>query len=192
MLLQNDAASSFQIHPQISTSFQSPHPPCSHTPFSTASSQHQQPHQQHQPLPPHSTVITSAPQGSQLTLMQYSLPHPHSNAAIPPGYLAMPYASLQDLQLRMHQSMLPHVQLGSAGIPGMTVPESSLIGMNPGFQVMATAGIPLQQSQLAVAHSNAAVIQGPMGSWVTPVPVMNNCIINHPFQPDTMATPWVK
>jgi hypothetical protein len=140
--------------------------------------------------------------------MQYSLPQTTQAAAaaasLPPGYL-VPYPSL-DLQLRMnphpHQTMLPaHIQLGSGAIPVMA---DSIVGLNPapsggGVQVVGTAaGIPLQQqqmAQLAMAHGNTAIMHGPSamaGSWVAPVPVMNNCIINHPFQPDTVAAPWVK
>ena len=89
----------------------------------------------------------------------------------------------------------------------------SIVGLNPAapgggggggggcVQVMGTAaaGISLQQqhhmAQLAMAHGNPTIMHGPSalsGSWVAPVPVMNSCVINHPFQPDTMAAPWVK
>ena len=82
--------------------------------------------------------------------------------------------------------------------PVMTM-SSSLIGLNPGGGVQVMSGVPLPpQAQLAhVAmggQSNAAVVQGPsaVGSWVTPVPIMNSCVINNPFQPGIMAAPWVK
>lgn len=89
----------------------------------------------------------------------------------------------------------------------------SIVGINPTapgggsggggggcVQVMGTAaaGLSLQQqhmAQLAMAHGNPAIMHGPSaiaGSWVAPVPVMNSCVINNPFQPDAMAAPWVK
>lgn len=149
--------------------------------------------------------------------MHYSLPSGHSAAvaaataaaSLPPGYLTLPYSSLHDLQMGMHQnpSMVPiaaHIQLNNGGIPLvkpiMTLSES-MIGLNhPGIQVVG--GVPLQQAQLAqlsMGHGNpsamaTAMMQAPsaVGSWVTPIPVMNSCVIDNPFQPGTMAAPWVK
>lgn len=203
--------SSFRIHPNFSsTYFQSPsNLPQSHAPPSSFSAVVSSQQPQHQPpVPTQPTIVTSAPHMPHLALMQYTLPQTTA-ANLPPGYLAVPYSSL-DLQLaRMnphpHQTLLPHIQLGSGAIPVMT---DSIVGLNPApsggggsggcVQVMATAGMSMQQqqqqqmTQLAMAHNNAAIMHGPSviaGSWVAPVPVMNS---HHPFQPDTMAAPWVK
>ena len=94
----------------------------------------------------------------------------------------------------MQQSLVPmptHPVQFPVVKPVMTLSDS-MIGLNPGIQVVG--GVPLQQAQLAhlaIGHSNpnAGMMQG---SWVTPVPVMNSCVINNPFQPGIMAAPWVK
>lgn len=80
--------------------------------------------------------------------------------------------------------------------PVMTMSDS-VIGLNP----PVVGGVPLQQAQLTMAHSNphavataTAVMRGPagVGSWVAPIPVMNSCVINNPCQPGVIPAPWVK
>ena len=204
--MQN-GVSTFHIHPAFSSSSSSSSSqssPChSHTPpdlppsFSTSTSQQQQQQQQQHSIKPTIDTTTAPQPVPHVALMQYSIPGT-STANLPQGYLAVPYSSLQDIQLRMQQPMLPpHMQLGTGmAAPVMTMASDSVIGLAPaGVQMM---GGPVQQAQLAqyaMAHGgsnpNAALMQGP-GSWVTPVPVMNSCVMNNPFQPGAMATPWVK
>lgn len=219
--VQNGA--SFQVHqepinpPHTSSSssscYQSPPkqpvpPPHSHThshtppSFNSTSISQQQQQQQQQPPAAQPTVDTTTI--PHLTLMQYGLPSNSTATALPPGYLALPYSSLQDMQLQMHQphqSVVPmptHVQLGG-GIPVVkpVMTADSVLGLNPALQVMG--GVPIQQAHLAqlpvAAHgTNPAIMQAPSAvcSWVAPVPVMNSCIVNNPFQPGVMAAPWVK
>ena len=83
--------------------------------------------------------------------------------------------------------------------PMMTMADS-VLGFNPALQVVG--GVPVQQAHLAqlpmaaAAHAggNHAIMQAPSAvcSWVAPVPVMNSCVVNNPFQPGVMAAPWVK
>lgn len=193
----------------------------------------QQPHhvQQHQqqaapltsntqPFPPQHTstapAITSAP---HLTFMQYNLPNntvvataapPPAATGYPPGYLAVPYSSMQELQLRMQQSLLPiptqlHLSNGLQVMKPMMTMSDNVVGLNLGVQMVGGLPPTMQQPQLAgiatcapightTASSSAAMVQGPatIGSWVTPVHGVNSCVFNNPFQPGIMATPWVK
>ena len=198
-------------HPSTSSFSSSPPkqpvpPPHSHThnhtpPGTSTSQQQQQP-----PVVTQPTVDTSSI--PHLTLMQYGLPSNSTATALPPGYVALPYTSLQDMQLQMHQphqSMVPmptHVQM-SGGIPVvkpmMQTMADSVLGLNPAIQVVG--GVPMQQAHLAqlpmaaAAHGgNPTIMQAPSAvcSWVAPVPVMNSCIVNNPFQPGVMTAPWVK
>lgn len=87
------------------------------------------------------------------------------------------------------------MQLSGVPVTKPVMSMDSIIGLNPGIPVLG--GIPLHQAQLVMgAHGNmntAPMVQGTaMGSWVTPVPTMDSCVINNPFQPGTMAAPWVK
>lgn len=162
------------------------------------------------------------------TLMQYSIPPNHPVAvtaaapslhpgylppnhpvavtaaataapSIPPGYLALPYSSLQELQLiQQNQAMAvaaagpTHIQLNAGGIP--------VIGIGGGCgNVQMIGGVPIQQAQLAQlglthgippsTHHTAAIVPSSMGPSVGGLPIVNSCV---PFHPGVMAAPWVK
>lgn len=143
----------------------------------------------------------------QLALLQvYGL---QPNMATVPGYMAVPY-SMQEVQLRM-QSFVPPSAVaslgGNAGIPlakpadgtpnQMAVDSSlnlnSVQVMNGlHFQTPFTQSVPIAAATLAPNDLNSVMMQGTAGSWMAPVPVIGNCIINNPFQPGIMATSWVK
>ena len=151
-----------------------------------------------------------------MALMQYNLPANLVTAApaavaptgYPPGYLAVPYSSMQELQLQMQQSMVPiqtQLQLNNrlqVMKPMMTLSDNS-VGLNFGVQVAGGLPPTLQQAQLAgmtadnlhghTSNSSvtAAMVQAPaaVGSWVTPVHGVNSSMLNNPFQPCIMAAP---
>jgi len=186
---------------------------------------------QHLFPPPQQHIATTASSTPHLALMQYNLPANNTMAsatpaasavaaaapaAYPPGYLAVPYSSMQELQMRMQPSLVPipaaQLQLGSGGIqvmkPVMAISDNNVVGLNLGLQMIGgvNGGLhpSLQQQQphfagLAapghhhLAHtSSAGVLPGP-GSWgVAPIQNVNSCVFNHNFQPGIMTTPWVK
>jgi hypothetical protein len=130
-------------------------------------------------------------QQQQLALLQmYGLPAAAAPTAVPtaataavPGYMAVPYSSVQDVQLRMHQlavaanaattgaaaaaSLHPGVSLvkpvgmdGSGGIPA-----ESLLSLNPAGTVQMVNGLHLQAAPFATAAAHtvplAAVAAAP-------------------------------
>ncbi len=187
---------------------------------------------QHLFPPPQQHISTTATSTPHLALMQYNLPANNVMAtntapaaapavaatasAYPPGYLAVPYSSMQELQMRMQPSLVPiptaQLQLGSGGIqvmkPVMAISDNNVVGLNLGLQMIGgvNGGLhpSLQQQQPHLASlaapghhhlthtSSAGVLPGP-GSWgVAPIQSVNNCVFNHNFQPGIMTTPWVK
>lgn len=210
-ITSSSSSSSSQSPPRQQPVPPSRGPTHSHTPpsFNSTSISQKQQQQQQTTLAPPTLDSNTVP---HLALMQYGLPNNSTATALPPSYLALPY-SLQDMQqLRMHQqphqSMVPmptHVQLAQGGIQPMMTVADSVLGLNPA-PLQVVGGVPLQQAHLAqlpaVAAAAAAgtggnptaIIQAPSAvcSWVAPVPVMNSCIVNNPFQPGVMAAPWVK
>lgn len=226
MIVQRKGESSFPVYVQHNSPSHNPQQqqPAAPQPPLTSSTEPLP----HPPFPSQhtstATAITSTP---HLTLMQYNLPAntvvaPAAAAAAagyPPGYVAVPYSSMQELQMRMQQSLVPvptqlHLSNGLQVMKPMMTMSESVVGLNLGVQMVG--GLPpptLQQAQLAgiaagapPAHTTnstsaaAAMVQGPatvqepatVGSWVTPIHGINSCVFNNPFQPGIMATPWVK
>ena len=162
-------------------------------------------------------------QQQQLALLQmYGLPAASAvPAAAVPSYMAVPYSSMQEVQLGMHQlavatntaagaaSLHPGVSLVKPiGMDGMTA--ESLLSLNHAAAtagaVQMVNGLHLQAAPFATAHTvplaavaaapsdlnNAVFHSAASGQWMGPtVPVVGSCIVN-PLQPQIMATPWVK
>ena len=159
-------------------------------------------------------------QQQQLALLQmYGL---HAASAVPttvpaavPGYMAVPYSSMQEVQLRMHQLAAAANVTGASLHPGVSVVKpvgmdsvapgtESLLSLNPAGAVQMVNGLHLQAAPFA-AHTvplaavaaapsdlnNAVFHSAASGQWMAPVPVVGSCIVN-PLQPGIMATPWVK
>ena len=137
--------------------------------------QHPQQHLQHQLLQ----------QQQQLLLLQMYSGLPQSGVL--PSYMALPYPTLQDLQL----SYLP--------AQGMSLAPSSVPMVRPVPAVSTAADINMHLSgalQLAPSVTSlgpvpdmASVLPG--ASWIAPVPVFGSCIVN-PFHPGILTTSWVK
>ncbi len=119
---------------------------------------------------------------------------------------AVPSYSLQDLHMRM-QSYAPTLPgapgaalVANAGISlvkpaaGMpTVVDSNSMSLVNGLHLQApfAQSMPVAATLAPSDLNTAAVMHGPQGSWVGPVPVFGSCIVN-PFPPGMMATSWVK
>lgn len=171
----------------------------------------------------HHTQQQQQQQQQQLALLQmYGLP---AASAVPtatamPGYMAVPYSSVQEVQLRMHQlavaanaattgaaSLHPGVPLVKpVGMDG-SIPAESLLSLNPAAATAGTVhmvnGLHLQAAPFAAAHTVplAAVAAAPSD--------LNNAMFHGAasgqwmaptvpvvgsciVQPQIMATPWVK
>ena len=171
-------------------------------------------------------AATHQHQQHQLALLQmYGLPAaaPAIPAtAMPGGYMAVPYSSMQEVQMRMNQlaaaasvtgaSLHPGVSLVKpVGMDSMTNGAETLLSLNPaaaacgpatvqmvnGLQLQAAPygshSIPIAAVAAAPTDVNNAVFHGAAsGQWMAPVPVVGSCIVNPLQQPGIMATPWVK
>lgn len=157
-------------------------------------------------------------QQQQLALLQmYGLPAVPA-APMPGSYMAVPYSSVQEVQLRMHQlaaasnvhtgiSLVKPVGMDSMGRGAAT---ESMLSLNPGgsatavqmvnslhlqaapFAAAAGHTVPLAAVAAAPSDLNSAVFHSTAsGQWMAPVPVVGSCIVN-PLQPGIMTTPWVK
>ena len=161
-------------------------------------------------------------QQQQLALLQmYGLPAAVPAAAMPGSYMAVPYSSVQEVQLRMHQlaaaanvvhpgvSLVKPVGMDSmaAAAAHGAAPTESLLHLNPsggaaavqmvnGLHLQAapfaSQTVPLAAVAAAPNDLNNAVFHGAAsGQWMAPVPVVGSCIVN-PLQPGIMTAPWVK
>ena len=113
------------------------------------------------------------------------------------GYMAMqniPY-SVQDLQIHMQ----PFVQPAPA-VPASFVNTTNIISVKPNSSMAAQTaegmGFPMVNNVQLVPYPVATVLPAGMnslvqGSYVGPVPVIGNCVIN-PCAPGIMASPWVR
>lgn len=159
-------------------------------------------------------------QQQQLALLQmYGLPAAVPAAPMPGSYMAVPYSSVQEVQLRMHQlaaasnvhtgiSLVKPVGMDSMARGAATEP---MLSLNPGggaTAVQMVNSLQLQAAPFAAAAAGhtvplAAVAATPSdlnnavfhsttsGQWMAPVPVVGSCIVN-PLQPGIMTAPWVK
>ena len=141
----------------------------------------------------HHTQQHQQQQQQQLALLQmYGLPAatasavPTAATATVPGYMAVPYSSVQDVQLRMHQlavaanaattgaaaaaSLHPGISLVKPVGPGMDgsgggIPAESLLSLNPAGTVQMVNGLHLQAAPFAAATAHtvplAAVAAAP-------------------------------
>ena len=129
----------------------------------------------------------------RMTLLQmYGVP-----TTTVPGYMAMPGVpySMQELQLRMPSYVQP-----APAAPAPFVDTSNLVSVKPmdrtSSQVTDSLNFQMVNSVQLLPYPVATVLPTGMnnlvqGSYVGPVPVIGNCVIN-PCQPGVMAAPWVR
>ena len=118
---------------------------------------------------------------------------PTAATAAVPGYMAVPYSSVQDVQLRMHQlavaanaattgaaaaSLHPGVSLVKpVGIDGSGggVPAESLLSLNPAGAVQMVNGLHLQAAPFAAATAHTAV---PLAAVAAAPSDLNNAVFH--------------
>ena len=119
-----------------------------------------------------------------------------------PGYMAMPGVPYSMPEMQLHNlSFVPHTAQAAQFVdtanmlsvkPMTAVAASQATDSNIGVQMMnGVQLLPYGQSLPMAAIMPNGMSNLVQGSYIGPVPVIGNCVVN-PCQPGVMVAPWVR